>query len=377
MTIHDTKLTPAETCTTDPRSPYLGVKNLTKKFDESTALDDVSFDISKGEFICFLGPSGCGKTTLLRCIAGLETQTAGQIIQSEKDISWLPPSARDFGIVFQSYALFPNLTVGDNVAYGLVNTGAKRREIAEKVDGLLKLVNLSAHKSKYPAQLSGGEQQRIALVRALATSPGLLLLDEPLSALDAQVREHLRREVRALQKRLDVTTIMVTHDQDEALTMADRIVVMNAGKLEQIGTPREIYEEPATPFVARFIGETNVIPLAEFEHGHARSGRCWLDISQAKSADETAPSGTDVIAVIRPEDVLIAQKDCLNTVQTDILDVEFLGDHLTVHVHAPALDSDRLSVRISKQQALTLDLSAGTRLPLCLPSQALRLLNAT
>ncbi len=216
---------------------YLKIENVTKKFGDFKALDDVSMEVFEGEFVCFLGPSGCGKTTLLRAIAGLDIQTFGRIEQAGRDISALPPSERDFGIVFQSYALFPNLTVVRNVAYGLENRKLPRAKIKARVGELLKLVGLSGQDNKYPAQLSGGEQQRVALARALATSPGLLLLDEPLSALDARVRVRLRHEIKALQHDLGVTTIMVTHDQEEALTMADRIVVMNQGKIEQIGTP--------------------------------------------------------------------------------------------------------------------------------------------
>ena len=239
--------------------PYLRIERLTKKFGGFTALDDVSLDVYEGEFVCFLGPSGCGKTTLLRAIAGLDVQTAGAVEQAGADISALPPSERDFGIVFQSYALFPNMTVTRNVAYGLESQGRSRAEIRDRVRELLALVGLPDQGDKYPAQLSGGQQQRIALARAIATSPGLLLLDEPLSALDAKVRARLRHEVKALQRRLGVTTIMVTHDQEEALTMADRIVVMNHGVIEQAGAPTEIYGEPASVFVADFIGTMNFI----------------------------------------------------------------------------------------------------------------------
>jgi iron(III) transport system ATP-binding protein len=211
--------------------------------------------VAQGEFVCFLGPSGCGKTTLLRIIAGLEVQSAGSVRQGGRDISRLPPAQRDYGIVFQSYALFPNLSVYDNVAYGLVNKGKARTTITARVAELLKLVGLPESAAKFPSQLSGGQQQRIALARALATAPGLLLLDEPLSALDALERVRLRQEIRALQQRLGVTTIMVTHDQEEALSMADRIVVMNHGRIEQIGSALEIYREPASPFVADLVGE--------------------------------------------------------------------------------------------------------------------------
>ena len=221
-------------------APYLGIRHLTKRFGQFTALDDVSLDVHAREFVVFLGPSGCGKTTLLRAIAGLDIQTAGTIHQGGRDVSALPPAERDFGIVFQSYALFPNLTVDDNVGYGLVSRGRSRTETRARVAELLTLVGLPDAGGKYPAQLSGGQQQRVALARALAISPGLLLLDEPLSALDARVRQHLRQELKDLQRKLGITTIMVTHDQEEALALADRIVVMNHGVIDQVGTPMEI-----------------------------------------------------------------------------------------------------------------------------------------
>ncbi len=195
---------------------YLSVKNVVKYFGKFQALNNINFDVNEGEFVCILGPSGCGKTTLLRVIAGLESQSEGTIQQNDNDISLLPPDQRDFGIVFQSYALFPNLTVKDNISFGLKTRKQNRNEIDSRVDELLKLVGLSDHINKYSAQLSGGEQQRVALARALAPSPGLLLLDEPLSTLDAKVRQHLRLEIKNLQKQLGVTTIMVTHDQEEA-----------------------------------------------------------------------------------------------------------------------------------------------------------------
>ena len=212
--------------------PYLRIEHLSKSFGAFTALDDISLEIHEGEFVCFLGPSGCGKTTLLRAIAGLDIQTRGRVEQAGRDISALPPTKRDFGIVFQSYALFPNLTVNRNVAYGLQSARARKAEVAKRVRELLDMIGMGDQGDKYPAQLSGGQQQRVALARALATSPGLLLLDEPLSALDAKVRVYLRHEIKQLQRRLGVTTVMVTHDQEEALTMADRIVVMNRGAIE-------------------------------------------------------------------------------------------------------------------------------------------------
>src|SRR5882724_2835944 len=214
---------PVKSASGNGSAPFLRIRNLSKRFGQFTALKDISLDVKPGDFVCFLGPSGCGKTTLLRAIAGLDPQNDGMIEIAGRDVSRLPPAARDFGIVFQSYALFPNLSVAANVGYGLVNRRTGRAALDARVAELLALVGLTEHGTKYPVQLSGGQQQRVALARALATSPGLLLLDEPLSALDAKVRVHLRHEVKQLQRRLGVTTIMVTHDQEEALTMADRI----------------------------------------------------------------------------------------------------------------------------------------------------------
>lgn len=251
---------------------YLKIDQLSKHFGSFTALNNISLEVNEGEFVCFLGPSGCGKTTLLRAIAGLEIQEQGRVVQADRDISALPPQHRDFGIVFQSYALFPNLSVADNISYGLVNRKMSRKDREQRVKELLHQVDLPGIEQKFPTQLSGGQQQRVALARALATEPGLLLLDEPLSALDARVRLHLRQEIRELQQKLGITTIMVTHDQDEALTMADRIVVMDHGTIAQVGTPQEIYNRPATAFVARFIGSMNLMPSQAVDNGAVMLG---------------------------------------------------------------------------------------------------------
>ncbi|EAR56785.1 ABC-type spermidine/putrescine transport system, ATPase component [Photobacterium sp. SKA34] len=253
-------------------STYLQIDKLCKHFGQFTALKNISLTINKGEFICFLGPSGCGKTTLLRAIAGMDIASSGHIIQDGKDTTFLAPEKRDFGIVFQSYALFPNLTVSENIALGLRNQGKSHQAASNIVTYWLELIGLPDSGEKYPSQLSGGQQQRIALARALALSPGLLLLDEPLSALDAKVRTHLRDEICQLQRKLGITTIMVTHDQEEALSMADRIVVMNHGVIEQVGTPEEIYQNPASRFVAEFVGSMNFIDASVVSEDKIRIG---------------------------------------------------------------------------------------------------------
>ena len=318
---------------------FLDLRHIRKEFGSFTALQDINLEIGKGEFVCFLGPSGCGKTTLLRIIAGLEVQTGGQILQGGRDISLLPPALRDYGIVFQSYALFPNLNVADNVAYGLVNRRTPRAEIKQRVTELVKLVGLPGSESKFPGQLSGGQQQRIALARALATSPGLLLLDEPLSALDALERIRLRQEIRTLQQKLGVTTIMVTHDQEEALSVADRIVVMNHGVIEQVGTPMDIYREPASPFVADFVGKINVMP-ARLAQGSLRFGSMCLPCEGADG---------DVRVYLRPEEVLarpIAPGDP-HVFDACIEKIEFLGSYCHVHVASASLNQHKLMVYLS------------------------------
>ena len=356
----------------------LELRGIHKAFGSFVALRHIDLGVRKGEFMCFLGPSGCGKTTLLRVIAGLEVQTGGEIRQNGRDISRLPPAQRDYGIVFQSYALFPNLSVADNVAYGLVNRKMPRAQIAARVAELVKLVGLPGSEKKYPAQLSGGQQQRIALARALATSPGLLLLDEPLSALDALERVRLRQEIRALQQKLGVTTIMVTHDQEEALSVADRIVVMNDGRIEQIGTPLEVYREPASPFVADFVGKVNVLPgrvhgdrltvgtLAMHANGAGAAGAGGS--SSANGADR------DVRVYLRPEDVLarpIAEGDP-HVFDAAIEKIEFLGSHCHVRVSTPAFAPHGLTVYLSLNYLAEHSLQVGSPLRLRLLEERVR-----
>ena len=348
---------------------FLELSGIRKEFGSFVALHGVDLAIAKGEFVCFLGPSGCGKTTLLRIIAGLEVQTAGRITQAGRDISVLPPAERDYGIVFQSYALFPNLSVADNVAYGLVNRRRPRAETAARVSELLKLVGLPGSESKFPAQLSGGQQQRIALARALATSPGLLLLDEPLSALDAIVRVHLRQEIRSLQRKLGVTTIMVTHDQEEALAVADRIVVMNEGRIEQVGTPMQVYREPASPFVADFVGRINALPATLEAPGRVRIGARSFEC-----VHDGAAGGASKV-YLRPEDVLarpVSAGDA-NVFEAEIDKIEFLGSYCLVRVKAEDLGEHRLTVYLSLNFLAEQQLEVGGRLPLCLLPDRMRL----
>jgi iron(III) transport system ATP-binding protein len=258
---------------------FLSLQDITKRFDRVMAVDGVRLEISEGELVLFLGPSGCGKTTLLRVIAGLEVPQSGKILLNGKDLAPIAARSRNFGMVFQSYSLFPNMTVTKNVAYGLEcnkwDTAAIRRRVGE----LLGMMHLEDQKDKYPSQLSGGQQQRVALARALAPKPLMLLLDEPLSALDAQVRAELRGELRELQRELRITTIMVTHDQQEAMEMAERIVVMNQGRVEQVGTPAELYHRPANLFVAAFLGHMNVLRVDWEEQGHPRLAGRLLSVA--------------------------------------------------------------------------------------------------
>lgn len=238
---------------------YLSIKDVKKKFNKIEVLKGINLDIDKGEFICFLGPSGCGKTTLLRIIAGLEKLDSGSITVADREITQLPPSQRNLSMVFQSYALFPNMTVYENIEYGLKKKIRDKGERKDKIMEVLKMVGLDHITSKYPDEMSGGQQQRVSLARALALEPSILLLDEPLSALDAKVRESLRKEIREIQQKLKITTIMVTHDQEEALTMGDRIAVINGGEIVQFAVPEEIYNKPKDIFVADFIGKINFI----------------------------------------------------------------------------------------------------------------------
>ena len=350
------------------KPPYLRVAGVTKRFGDFVALKDVSLSVAEGEFVCILGPSGCGKTTLFRIIAGLERQTDGRIEQAGRDISALPVAQRDFGIVFQSYALFPNLTVADNVAYGLSRRKLGRDGVQRRVAELLAMVGLPDIGGRYPAQLSGGQQQRVALVRALAPSPGLLLLDEPLSALDARVRIRLREQIKTLQRRLGVTTIMVTHDQEEALTLADRVAVMDHGVIEQVGTPIEVYRRPASRFVADFVGSMNVIEAEIVTGSTARLGARELRLMNG-----THPAGAAHLC-IRPEDIVVrgVGEATANAISARVETLEFTGPSFRA-VLRPEGSEAALVANLSANDVSDLGLAAGQTIRAALPIDRIRL----
>ncbi|WP_076588881.1 putative 2-aminoethylphosphonate ABC transporter ATP-binding protein [Vibrio ostreicida] len=337
--------------------PYLQIQNVVKQFGQFTALKQISLNIEHGEFVCFLGPSGCGKTTLLRAIAGFDLPTSGAIYQNNVETTLLPPEKRDFGIVFQSYALFPNLTVEENIAIGLKNQGESNRAALESVERWLAMIGLPDSAHKYPNQLSGGQQQRVALARALALSPGLLLLDEPLSALDARVRVHLRDEIGKLQRQLGITTVMVTHDQEEALSMADRIVVMNHGVIEQVGTPEAIYQRPATRFVAQFVGNMNFIKASVVSDHELRIAESFIKAPALDNRELIR--GDHIELAIRPENIRFTQSSN-NALPVRIVSCEFLGAFCRYEcelLHDRHADS--VLVDVSGEQAQSLSLSVG------------------
>ena len=311
---------------------YLSISHVTKKFGDTVVVDDFNLDIEKGEFVSFLGPSGCGKTTTLRMVAGFEIPTSGKIMLDGADITDKAPNQRNVGMIFQSYALFPNMTVAQNIGFGLRIRKESEAMIKQRVDEMVNLINLEKHANKYPYQLSGGQQQRVSLARALAIHPQVLLLDEPLSALDAKIRISLRAEIRAIQKKLGITAIFVTHDQEEALSISDRIVVMNVGVMEQVGTPFEIYNFPTTVFSANFVGSLN---NSSAEVVDPAKGTISIDGVQFESAVDLnqRKKGDKVRVAIRPERLSFAsdQKKA-NVVDATIENITFLGSVVRIQV---------------------------------------------
>lgn len=282
----------------------LEISHLTKSFGANTVVSDVSLDIEQGKFVCFLGPSGCGKTTLMRIIAGLERPTSGTVRLDGRDITGIPTNERNFGMVFQALALFPHLDVAGNIGYSLRYRTMAKHHKQERIDELLKLVDLPGMQSRRVDQLSGGQRQRVAIARALAQEPLLFLMDEPLSALDAKLRDHMQVELRQLQQKLKITTIFVTHDQREAMTIADQIVVMAHGKVQQVGSPVDIYRKPVNRFVADFIGQSNLAEGILVDRDHVRIGESVITTSPAPTSPKT---GDRVTVCARPESTLISR----------------------------------------------------------------------
>jgi len=307
----------------------LELQSLVRRFREVRALDDFSLEVKKGEFVSLLGPSGCGKTTALRIIAGLDKQDFGNVLVDKKDISNIPANRRNMGMVFQQYSLFPNLTAYENIAFGLSVRGEKSEKQKIKALELLELVGLPSHGARLPHQLSGGQQQRIALARALAFGPDILLLDEPLSALDAQVRIQIREEIRRIQLDFGITTVFVTHDQEEAMAISDRVAVMNHGKLEQIDSPSKLYNSPQTSFVAGFVGSANQLPGELDSSGSVRVLKQRVGISKFS---EHLGKGSRVTVLVRPEDLKLVSQREDNATQGVVSLKSFLGPNSTLGV---------------------------------------------
>jgi sulfate/thiosulfate transport system ATP-binding protein len=336
----------------------LALRHLSRRFTETAALDDVSLDIAPGEFVALVGPSGSGKTTLLRILAGLDYPDAGRVTQNGDDFLAASAHERHVGLVFQHYALFRHLTVGENVAFGLRVRPRKRRpsraDIRTRVETLLARVQLSGLAKRYPSQLSGGQRQRVALARALAVEPEVLLLDEPFGALDAQVRTALRRWLRELHEELKLTTVFVTHDQEEALELADRIVVMNHGRIEQVGTPEAIYHEPATPFVCEFVGRTNRIALQ-------REGDTWTAGTWSTPAAAMGGRFTSAVAYVRPEHLALAVPEGQPAWQARLRHIYLAGSVAHLDIHVADIDQT-LEVDVASEDLGRLALVQGAEL---------------
>ena len=343
--------------------------NVTKRYGAVVAADRVTLDIAQGEFVTLLGPSGCGKTTTLRMVAGLIDPSEGEIYFDDQEVGRIPPNKRNVGFVFQSHALFPHLTVFDNVAFGLSVRGAKKEYIRERVAEMLALVNLAGYERRMPAQLSGGQQQRVALARVLATDPQVLLFDEPLSSLDRNLRDQLKYSIRELQQKTGKTAIFVTHDQSEAFAISDRIFVMNSGRVEQGGTQVELYLRPRTQFVAEFLGSNNRLQGTALESEAAEDGatRMVVDIGGrrlAARAVQAIPPGAAVLAYLRPENITVLEpgaNGAANVVDGVVQQIVFDGS--TVHLHVDT-EMAPLLVEVGGSKRLELMAGGGSRLRL-------------
>jgi putative spermidine/putrescine transport system ATP-binding protein len=328
---------------------FLELTHVRKEFPGSVAVEDFNLNANQGEFISFLGPSGCGKTTTLRMIAGFELPTSGKIFIDGHDLTFVPPNKRKVGMVFQSYALFPNMTIADNIGYGLRVAGKSKTEIALRVNEMLSLIHLESFRSRFPMQLSGGQQQRVALARALAFRPQMLLLDEPLSALDAKIRVELRQEIRRIQRQLGITTIYVTHDQEEALSLSDRVIVMSQGKIEQIGTPFEIYNFPETEFVASFVGQLNLVPVRVIDPGQRLVA---LDGHTVQAGRITERFSTEKPRLaVRPEELNPGHRQGQNNLRGKVESVNYLGSIVRIQVD---MSGAKVSMDMFNERNLTI-----------------------
>jgi putative spermidine/putrescine transport system ATP-binding protein len=341
------------------------IQGLSRHFGSVVALDNFNLEVEKGELVALLGPSGCGKTTALRIVAGLENHDSGSILLNGEDLTQKPAHERNMGMVFQAYSLFPNMSVLENVGFGLQMRKHSKSSREKKALELLELVGLPTQASRFPHQLSGGQQQRVALARALAFQPEVLLLDEPLSALDAQVRSRIREEIRAIQLELGITTLFVTHDQEEAMAISDRVGVMNKGRLEQIDKPIELYNNPATPFVASFVGLANKIPATITGKGNVKVLQQKISLSKfSEDLDDTSL----VHAIVRPESIVLTSENEIDATQGLLISKSFLGP-LTklgvaveglpiIHIHVSSKDvkkleiGDRLSFKINAEEIM-------------------------
>lgn len=326
-------------------NPLVRIENVTKKFGETIALNDLTLDIARGEFVTFLGPSGCGKSTTLRILGGFERPTNGRVLLDDEDVTLQPPEKRHINMVFQDYALFPHMTVQQNISFGLELKGMKIADIRLRQDEIMSFLELDGYGDRYPGQLSGGQRQRVALARALAPDPALLLLDEPLAALDAKLRGQVQQELKAIQRRTHKTFFFVTHDQEEALTMSDRIVVMNNGRVEQDGTPEELYFHPATRFVAEFIGETNLLTCEmRGQDGDAIVMDWFGKTLRGQSHGHQPLMGETITASVRLEKIGFhtAPPDGMNAVKGTVVGKTFLGSRMSVDLMIEEAQGARL-----------------------------------
>lgn len=342
---------------------YLDLIDINKSFSETPVVHDFNLNARQGEFISFLGPSGCGKTTTLRMIAGFELPTSGKINLDNKDLTYTPPNKRNVGMVFQSYALFPNMSVADNIGYGMMVSGKSKAEIKQRVSEMLSLIHMEEFGKRYPSRLSGGQQQRVALARALAIRPHVLLLDEPLSALDAKIRVELRQEILRIQQQLGITTIYVTHDQEEALSISDRIVVMNEGKIEQIGTSTEIYNFPQTEFVAKFVGQINLLPVVVV---NPTEGVVKIGQQVIKAGQFGHLNGNPIRLAVRPEELNHGFIEGANNLYGKVDGISYLGSIVRIRLD---IEGHPVSMDVFNERKLAIP-SVGDQYQITFPMDA-------